>query len=318
MTGPIHQIIHADKEFMFQILDNIQEYCTEEKSPEQFRGLVKRFGPDITKYFFQCNFRQTVNINVAANSDTPRSLALTQAKAMAFGQIAAAFARTEVPWVEDMLASLADTLGIPFDIGPGRSDRREASYRLNKLAAIEERIKEKNAMMLADTAKAALLMFAALSEFCEPLMQPDDPSAMFLQDHQAFMDVYKDALFSEEAKSWSDARRQVVVQMWMMHFQANEARDFKLAEKQRGVAETVAPPPAEPTPEDMAAQQDAEDERMVAGQMLEREADERAKDADSQRRMTEAEHQAELDMATTEAEQMAEPPPAPAATQPAQ
>jgi len=311
MVGPIHQMIQADKEFMFQILDNLQEYCSEEKSPEQFRGLVKRFGPDVCTHFFKCNFRQTVNINVAANTDAPRSMALTQAKAMAFGQIAQAFARTEVPWAEDMLASLADTLGIPFDIGPGRTDRREATYRLNKLAAIEEEIKAKNSMFLANTQKAAVVMMAALAEFCDPLMQPADPTAMYLQDHDAFMDVYKDALFSEDAKTWSDARRHVVVEMWMLHFQAKQAGQFKEAEKQRALAETVAPPPPQPTPEELAAQQDQEDERMVNQEILRRHADEQAKDADSQRRMTEAEHQAELDMAKADAERAATPPPPP-------
>jgi hypothetical protein len=315
MTGPIHQAIQADKEFMLQILENIQEYCAADKSPEQFKALVKRFGPDIVAYFFKCNFRQTMNINVAKNSDAPRSMALTQAKAMAFGQIAQAFARTEVPWAEDLLASLADTIGVPFDIGPGRTDRREAVFRLNKLAAIEERIREQNAGYLADTPQSAQLMYQALVKFCNPLMVPDEPSTTFLQDHNAFMDVYKDALFSEQAKTWSEARRSVVVQMWMLHFDAQTSREFRLAAKQRELAQTLVPPepaaPAGPTPEDMAEQQDHEDQRMVAAEALKRHADEQAKDADSHRRMDEEEHKAHLEIAKNQAMQQANTTPAP-------
>jgi hypothetical protein len=304
MTGPIHQAIQADKEFMFQILDNIQEYCAAQKSPEQFKALVKRFGPDVCKYFFECNFRQTLNINVTKNSDTPRSMALTQAKSMAFGQIAQAFAKTEVPWAEDLLASLADTIGVPFDIGPGRTDRREAIFRLNKLAAIEERIREQNEGYLADTPQSAQMMFEAVTQFCQPLMMPDQPATCFLQDHDAFMDVYKDALFSEQAKTWSEARRLVVVQMWMVHFEAKQQQEFKLAQKQKELAMTAMPPPPDqpppPSPDEQAAMENHQDERMVAAEALKRHADEGAKDAESQRRMTEAEHKHGLEKAKAE------------------
>jgi len=319
MTGPIHQAIQADKEFMFQILDNLQEYCAADKSPEQFKALVKRFGPDVCAHFFKCNFRQTVNINVSKNTDVPRSMALTQAKAMAFGQIAQAFAKTEVPWAEDLLASLADTIGVPFDIGPGRTDRREAVYRLNKLAAIEDRIRDQNAGYLEDSPQSAQAMMQALEQFCAPLMTLDQPSTCFLQDHDAFMDVYKDALFSEQAKTWSEARRMVVVNMWMMHFDAKAEQQFRFAAHQRELTQTMMPPqpemPPTPSPEEQQAMEDHQDQRMVAGELLKRHADEAAKDADHHRRMTEAEHKAELEQAQMQAQQMASTEPGPSAPQ---
>lgn len=309
--GPVNQRISADQEMMFQILENIKENCTNDKSPEQYKALVKRFGPDVCELFFNCNFRQTVNINVAENSDTPRSMALTQAKAMAFGQIAQAFATAQVPWAIEVLATIADTLGLPFEIGPGRTDRREAEYRLNKLAAIEERIAAKNPNYLANTEEAATLMFTALAQFCYPLIEPADsesePVGLFLQDHDSFMDVYKDALFSEQAKTWSQARKNVVVQLWMLHYEAQATRQFADATLQKRLQATLAP---QPTPEELAAQQDAEDERAVAAETLTRQADEEAKDADLQRKMDEKEHDAELDISKEQARAALLPPPA--------
>jgi hypothetical protein len=304
--GPVNQRISADFDFFIQILQNIQEYCTQEKSPEQYKELEKEFGPDLCAEFFKCNFRQLLNINVAANSDTPRSMALTNAKAMAFGQIAQAFAVPDAPsWSLDVLASIADTLDIPLSIGPGRIDRREAEYRLNKLAAIEERIASKDPNYLANVDGSAQAMFKALAQICHPLMQPIqvNPEGVFMQDHQSFMDVYKDGLFSEEAKTWSMPRKAVVQLMWMQHYDAQLSLQFEQAKRQKEIADTISPPPPQPTPEELAAQQDQEDQRAVAGEMLTRQADEAQKDADLQRRMDEKEHGAELDIAKQQAQQ---------------
>lgn len=309
--GPINQRIFADKEMMYQLLQNIQEHCTKEKSPEQYKALEKRFGPDVCALFFACkSFRHAVTFKVAGNTASPRSMALTNANAMAFAQIAASFAKFDMPWVQELLATIADSLGVPFNIGPGRTDRREAEYRMNKLAAIEDRIALKNPNYLANTEQAAMLMFKALAQFCYPLIQTveEDPVGCFIQDHGAFMDVYKDALFSEQAKMWSQARKNVVIQLWMLHYDAQMAHDFAVATKQKALQETLVPQPTPPTPEEVAAQTDAEDERAVAAEMLTRQADEEAKNADLQRKLDEKEHAAELDLATEQTRQMLMPP----------
>lgn len=308
--GPINQRISADADMMFQILENIKEYCTKEKSPEQYAELEKEFGTDMCAAFFKCNFKQTLNINIAANSDTPRSMALTNAKAMAFGQIAQAFAKANAPWAQEVLASIADTIDMPFSVGPGRVDRREAEFRLNKLAAIEERMAAKNPNYLADTEQAAKAMFNALAEICYPLMEPleSDAQGIFMQDHGSFMDVYKDALFSEEAKTWSPARKRVVIALWMQHYDAQIARQFEQADREKKIGEIINPPPPQPTDEEIAAKTDAEDERTVAAEALTRQADEAAKDADLQRKLDEKEHEAELSLATEQARQSLTPP----------
>jgi hypothetical protein len=304
-SGPINQRICADIDLMFQILENIKEYCTKEKSPEQYQELEKEFGPDVCTEFFKCNFKQTLNINVAANSDTPRSMALTNAKAMAFGQIAQAFAKNDAPWAQEVLASIADTIDMPFSIGQGRTDRREAEYRLNKLAAIEERMATKDPTYLTDTDAAATAMFNALAQICYPLMEPleKNTQGVFMQDHESFKDVYKDALFSEEAKTWSMPRKAVVELLWMQHHDAQIALQFEEAKRQKEIGETIAPPPPQPTPEQIAAQTDAEDQRAVAAEALTRQADEQAKDADLERSLTEKEHAAELELSKEQARQ---------------
>ncbi len=307
--GPINQRISADIDFMFQILENIQEHCTKDKSPEQYREIAKEFGEDLCLEFFKCNFRQALNVNVVAGTDTPRSMALTNAKAMAFGQIAQAFAKTQAPWAMEVLSSIADTIDMPFSIGPGRTDRREAEYRLNKLAAIEERIATRNSNYLADVDAAARSMYNALAQICFPLMEPleNGDQGVLMQDHQSFMDVYKDALFSEEAKTWSMPRKAVVQMLWMLHYDGQIAVQFEQAERQKKIAETISPPPPQPTPEEIAAQTDAEDERAVAAETLTRRADEAQKDSDLERRMEEKEHAAELELAKEQARQVLTP-----------
>jgi hypothetical protein len=217
-----------------------------------------------------------------------------------------------------VLSSIADTIGLPFSIGPGRTDRREAEYRLNKLAAIEERIAKKNPNYLADVTAAAQAMFNALAEICAPLLEPleKNQQGVFMQDHQSFMDVYKDALFSEEARTWTLPHKAVVELLWMQHYDAQIALQFEQAARQKQIADTISPPPPPPppppSPEEEAAQTDAEDQRAVAAEALTRHADEAQKDADMQRRMDEKEHDAELELSKEQARAALLPtPPAP-------
>jgi hypothetical protein len=261
MIGPIMQRIAADKELMLQILENIRDYS----APEQRKELAKRFGPDVVESFFNCNFRQTLSISVKENTDTPRSMALTQANIMAFGQIASGL--KDVPWGLELLSTMGDVLGIPFEIGPGRSDRREAEYRLNKLAAIEARALAKNPSFLADTAAAATRMYEVMAEICAPLVDP------FMHEHESFKDVYKDWLFGERAKTSSDAMKAVVGKLWFDHFEAQQAQQFKLAELTKKLSGEVNPQPDE----------DDQAETAVAGAALEHITEQDSRDADMQR-----------------------------------
>jgi len=299
MIGPIKQSVTADKELMFQILENIKEHS----APEQREELKERFGPDTVEYFFHCNFRQSLRIVVAQNTDMPRSMALTQANMMAFGNVAAGLA--QAPWGAELLATMADTLGISFSIGQGRNDRKEAEYRLNKLAAIEAGIKRKNPAYLADTQRAAEQMFLLLSDFCAPLIPQADPAVddpfVFMQEHQSFMDAYKDWLFGEQSKTASKARRMVVIQLFMEHLKAQMGREFETAAMQKEMQDKLNPPPPmppEPAPEELAAQQGEADERALLEATLEHETDEESKDNELERDLVRQEQGAMLKAAT--------------------
>lgn len=291
--GPIKQRIHADKELMFQILENIRDFS----SPEQKKELAKRFGPDVCAIFFQCNFRQTLNIGIAQNTDQPRSMALTQANMFALAQAAASL--KDAPGGMEILSMMADNLGFPLNIGAGRSDRREAEYRLNKLAAIEERITAKNPAYLLNAQVAAGQMFALLEEFCGVLALPDEvppelaetpegkaqnemrAAFIFMPDHPSFMDTYKDALLSEEAKaSWSDARKLVAVQLWMEHYKAQLAGELEKAKLMQ-----EAQQPEQPDPEQIKAAQAEEDKRQLTAMAIQQQVDEEKADAEHQRQL---------------------------------
>lgn len=305
-SGPVDQRIAADKETLMQLLENIQEYST----PEQKAELAKQYGPDVVKAFFAMNLRQTMTINIKPNSDMPRSMALTQANYIAFGQAAAAILPQagSFPWVMEFLSELADTMGFPLSVGQGRNDRREAEYRLNCLIEIEADLRKSNPAIAQNAVLFAAAMHEKLAQMCAPLIamddQGDDPSQapeetdaprVLMQDHDAFQDVYKDALFSEQAKGWSDARRLTVIQLFLDHYKAKMMKSLVDADLMAAVQAKLAPPapPSGPSLEEQDAMAQQEHVREANMQAAAHESDRQTKDEDVQRKMVLAQHETE-------------------------
>jgi hypothetical protein len=303
MLGPIKQRIYADKQFMFQILENIREFSV----PVQWQALERRFGKEAVANFRRANFKRQLRITVAQNTDIPRSMALTQANIMAFGQMAGQLA--QVPWGPELLQQAAAALNIPFTMGAGRNDRKEAEKRLAKLSKIAAFIKEEDPVLWADQQRAADEIWIQLAKFFDPLVEivdtdeepdetPHNPAAIFMQDHAAFMDVYKDKLFSAGAETMSNAEKLVIIQLYMEHFKAIAAMEHETAKLQEEIVKTTTPQPDAETIE-AAARADREAQERAQASELERErmrleAGEASKDADLERDVLRAEHQASL------------------------
>lgn len=301
MAPAIGQMITADKEFLWQILENIQEYSSEEQKAE----MEKRFGREAVRSFFDADLRRELSLSVAENTDRPKSQALTQANLLAYGQMAGSLA--QVPGGPELLAQMSEALGLPLSLGEGRADRKEAEYRLNKLLALEARLREKNPAFLADDERAAKYMYEKLAKWCAPLVATAadaeaaagetgaDIPQMFMQDHPSFMDVYHDWLFGDASRAASDATRMVVIRLWQDHFEAQVRRDSKLQALQAELAKNLMlqEPPA-PSPEEQAAAAEAERAKALEEEALRRQADEEAKDADLERKMAAEEHKAML------------------------
>jgi hypothetical protein len=297
--GPIGQRIAADKETIWICLENRRDYS----STEQKEELAKRYGQDIADLFFKTNFRQVMSIEIAPNTDMPRSMALTQANMMAFAQIAEALIPVigQIPWAAELLSTIADSMNIPFNIGPGRNDRREAEFRLNKLASIEEFILSEQPDLVTNSMAAAALMYEHLAKHCFPLVEKmpdkaDDVPRMFMQDHNAFMDVYKDAIFSEQGKAWSNARKLAVLKLWEGHYVAQLGKQFEeaaLTAELQAELNPAPPEPTQPSPEEVAAAQGQEDQRALAEHAIKHETDEEAKDSQLERDLVKQEHAAQ-------------------------
>lgn len=312
-SGPVDQRIQADKEMILQLLENIQEYSVE----EQWAELATRYGPDTAAAFRACNIRQSMTVGIKSNTDMPRSMALTQANYLAFAQAAAQVLVVSEgnPWIMEFLAELATSMGFPFSIGEGRNDRREAEYRLNILTAIEKEFTAdpEKAMLLTNSIAFAGAMYEELAERCKPLIATspaeEDPEAagsddgiprVFLQVHQSFLDVYKDAIFGEAAKGWSEAHKLTVIQLWLDHFKADKSAKAIMAQMQAQAEQAMNPPPApgptEPSPEDQAAlaeqQAQAEHQRELELKSAEHESDQQSADNELQRELISQSHQA--------------------------
>lgn len=309
--GPIGQRIAADRETILICLENIRDYS----SPEQRKELEKRFGPDITELFFTCDFRRDLNLAVKPNTDIPRSLAMTQAGRLAFAQAAANIIpiAQQAPWAMEFLEGLADAYGFPLSLGPGRSDRREAERRLNKLNAIEERLEQKSpGLVKANPLEAAQKMYAALVDIC-PMVAPEeddleDVPRVFLLDHQTFMDAYKDELLGEKAAGYSRARKLVIIKLWEDHFFAQLGQKEELARVQQQLQAMLNPQPAQPSPEEMQAAQDGQDARTLTQAAIEQEAEEESRDNEMARSETakESDHRRALEFESHRAANAAE------------
>lgn len=247
-SGAVEQRILADEELLFQIAENIQEYCSPDKSPEQYRELVERFGPDVVQAFFNCRLRQSLSISIKPNTNVPKSMALTQANQEQFVGIAKELVplTKEIPWITPLLSSIGDALGLPLSFVEGANDKREAEYRLNKLTLIENAMLKKQPALETQPEQFAQLLYQALAKMCAPLVMPN-PEAMtdgprvFLQNHDAFMDAYKDALFSEKAKSWSNGRKFTIIALWFDHFRAKLGSDAERAKLMSALMQQIDP-----------------------------------------------------------------------------
>lgn len=251
----ILQRIACDKEFLTQLLLNIQQHSSDEQKEE----LSARFGADVVADFFQANFEHVVIWEVAPGTDKPRSDALTQAVLMEFGNTAANMikAMPNTPWVMEYLSTLAEMLGVPFKMAPGGNDRREAERRLTKLAAFERAIRQKNPQLLADEVKASQIMFGLLEESCGALSMQSAVAAaqahgdesgvsgvipfLYMQDHQVMQDAMKDQLMSEQAATFSPAHRAVLARLYSLHVEAFAAAESLKTEFQSGLAKKLAP-----------------------------------------------------------------------------
>ena len=313
-AGPVDQRIQRDKDLIIQCLENIQEYST----PEQIETLGKRFGKDVVKAFMATNLRQDIVISIKANSEMPRSMALQTANFMALAQAMQQLMQfSDNPSVMEFLSEMATSMGFPFSIGQGRNDHREAEYRLTLLNEIEELLMQSQPELLTDSVSFAATMYQKLAELCGPLVlggeeanpaAPDDTGIprIFMQWHPAFMDAYKDAIFGEQAKGWSQAHKLCVIQMWLDHYKAQMSQQAVMAQLQAGLSQAMNPQPA---PEDEAALKDADHQRQQEAAEMEhqrqlelrdKDADlgERSAAADHGRRLTEqgAQHQGAMDL----------------------
>lgn len=331
-SGPVDQRTQCDMETLVQILENIQEFSTD----EQKTVLIKRYGSDVCKRFFECKIRHEMTVSIKTGTDMPRSQALDQANYIAFGQVASTIlpVAQDYPWVMEFLGDLATSMGFPFNVGQGRNDRREGQYRLNLILDIEVALMQSEPQLKNDAVSFAARIHDELSKVVEPLISVGDPSEqdptqppseagaprVLMQDHDTFMDVYKDAIFSEQAKGWSQAHRLVVIQLFLDHYKAKASQKFVEAQIMAQIEATLAPPaPPEapdnsPTAADEAALEEQKFRQEAQLRGAEHESERQHKDEDLHRGIIDRNHETASEMALASHQAAVAPKPAPAAS----
>ncbi|MEQ1764233.1 MAG: hypothetical protein ABL984_13970 [Pyrinomonadaceae bacterium] len=128
-----------------------------------------------------------------------------------------------------------------------------------------------------------------------PPPPPDIPTVVMMQDHMVFQDAYKDFLLGEGGRTQNRVLMMGVQMMWKLHYEREQIKKQEMMRREALVmlegkkveAEFMQamspPPPAGPTPEDIAAQEAAAKEEALAQEVGGRIADEEAKNAEFQR-----------------------------------
>lgn len=287
-SGPVDQRIQSDKELIFQILENIKEYSTD----EQFAELARRYGPDVIKKFREVDLRNSLTINLKPNTEMPRSMALNQANYIAFGQAVGQILPMveKMPWLMEFLSDMATSMGFPFSVGDTRKDRREAEYRLNVLHEIAEKsiaqpapqpLEEANTLyqQMAEEFKPFMSAHDMNNELGQPPDDVDIPR-IFMQHNPTFMDVYSDWLFGEQAKSASQAEVLCVIQMWLDCYKAHMQRQAVEMQMQAASQQMTNPqPPPQDTGKGDEAKSQAEQEQFDRERQAKAEDDQRQEES---------------------------------------
>lgn len=274
---------NADIEARFKIAEFLQEF----KDSEELAELADEVGSDTVQLFLDCDIRSSIIISVKSGTDQPQSDLMTVNNLTTFAGIANSVKGTE--FATDFLPSAAEALRLPMSIGYGREAKRQAERRLAMIKAMAKTTEF--AVGPQSPQELAQIICSQILTICEGELANIYPEVLILHvENDVFLETYKDWMLSDAAQNANPILKLAVAEMMRVHQDRILEAPILKAKMANAIEQKVNP---QPTPEDIAAQEEDAMNEQIGQEALIRAADEEVKDADSERKMREREHQTE-------------------------
>lgn len=190
--------------------------------------------------FFNSTVRNDFSVKPVEGSWMPTTPAQEKANATEFGMIAAQM--KEAPQSQDVLATIAPMLGVPYSVNEFGAAQRAASMRLEAYSRIAEGVASPDTIPTPETVEVVLSNCPEWARV-DPLMDT----------HDAYLDYYEDWWMSDEGRNADTLLRMVVSAVVGQHKQGIVAQG-----QEKATMQTAIQAPAMAAADEAAAQQGAE------------------------------------------------------------
>jgi hypothetical protein len=183
-----------DREQAYQFLLNEQEFFT----PKQWEEVKGEYDDTALKTFLEADIRRDFIVTVSPGSYMPKSDAQMQAKLNAYLQVFPLLAQSNNP---DLLAYTAETFGIPEHLGGWNSNRAHAKKIIKRFEALAEMFVEQYGDLPTNDLEDPTVKEVAqrINDYSKM------PVDVFLDDHPALQDAYRDWRGTDEGQNASNA-----------------------------------------------------------------------------------------------------------------
>ncbi len=216
---------NLDCEQAYQILENEQEFYTD----AQLAELAGDTGKDVIAAFRKINIREDLNITTAPGSHMPKSDAQVQSQIMALAQV--------LPLImplgnQELVAHAFEAFGLPERLGAWTSDRAQAQRIVQRYRLLcDEAINQVGDAPSTDLNDPRINQaVAAIAEYANA------PIDVFLDNHAALSEAYRDLRASDEGREWSNLLTACIAQRVLEH-QAGIAIQQQLVARRAQVAQ---------------------------------------------------------------------------------
>jgi hypothetical protein len=183
-----------DREQAYQFLINEQEFFT----PKQWEVVKGEYDDVALKTYLEADIRRDFIITVSPGSYMPKSDAQMQAKLNAYLQVFPLLAQSNNP---ELLAYTAETFGIPEQLGGWNSDRAHAKKVIRRFEALAELFVDQYGDLATNDLEDPTIKAVAqrINDYSKL------PVDVFLDDHAALQDSYRDWRGTDEGQNASNA-----------------------------------------------------------------------------------------------------------------
>ena len=246
-----------DRPQAIQFLENEKEFFT----PEQWERQRGDNGSEGLKAFLECDIRRDLIITISPGSYMPKSDAQMQAKIIAFAQLLPALAQTQNP---EIIAYATEVFGIPEYLGGWNSDRAHAGKVVKRFQSLAEFFIEQRGDLPSNSLDdpEVLKTAQAINEWSKL------PVDVFLDNHAALEEAYRDWRTTDEGREASNALSAAVAFRVLLH-KEGVGKQGAMATRQQLAAQ-------EPLKEEAEAEQAKAMEAQAAGAEQEQAAAEEA------------------------------------------